>query len=418
MALAQKTFFSLGGPTYIPDARVDEAIRMGELLSKRQALAQDANDRLFARNQSIADAQERRRQFDAVQGRYAETAQREAADRKAAMERAIFDSDRSYDASREDTAAQRAQAAAFADREFGLRQTAEQRAAADMAADNERATKQFDYAQERDLANDSRAKKERADDLYFKEIDRQRAERLAREAEAANERRFNATRTDRTAEQIAERAHQKELLDFNERKQSDAEKRRDQKIETERAKALGTDVERRAAAVTAQVARFRMALDEATAKGDLHDADQAKAVRKALDAAKFPSVAADDIRREAVDLGPEGEAEAEAEFRRIVEEKFPKTFRFAPSTVPGSSNGGVVSDAARRGLAMLLGGSPSALTSAAPNLQDLPVSAQDWLGRNLPDGLAELLFRRASGGAAEADKLFTREPKRPERRRQ
>ena len=287
-----------------------------------------------------------------------------------------------------------------------------------MAADNERATKQFDYAQERDLANDSRAKKERADDLYFKEIDRQRAERLAREAEAANERRFNATRTDRTAEQIAERAHQKELLDFNERKQSDAEKRRDQKIETERLRASGTDEERRAAAKNAQVARFRMALDEATAKGDLHDADQAKAVRKALDAAKFPSVAADDIRREAVDLGPEGEAAAEAEFRRIVEEKFPKTFRFAPSTVPGSSNGGVVSDAARRGLAMLLGGSPSALTSAAPNLQDLPVSAQDWLGRNLPDGLAELLFRRASGGAAEADKLFTREPKRPERRRQ
>jgi hypothetical protein len=72
----------MGGPTYVEDPRVQEAVALGELLLRSRAAAQTQSDRLFERKQALNDFDERRRQFNEEQQRLADAAKMSAADQE------------------------------------------------------------------------------------------------------------------------------------------------------------------------------------------------------------------------------------------------------------------------------------------------------------------------------------------------
>lgn len=378
----------MGGPTYIDDPRVQEAVALGQLLLRSREAAQAQNDRLFQRKQETASFDERRRQFNEEQKRLADAQKMQQADaeRRAGLaERELQQRAAEFQGRQQGDAEDRlfrrqsqqesiAAGAAEGERERAARMALQQRGALDQRA-LEDLRQQFESERDRLRAADAsmlasdRDKRERdlADLNYDRtlEVERARGERAA---------------ADRKSEE--ERAQAR--LDA-EREKNEASIARD------REKTEGSAGQQRKAAITAQAARFRIALEEVTggAKGGaVSPADQAAAVRSAYRLATQPELDPQKITREALMLGPDGEAERDAELARIADEFFPEQTYF--NETPWGED-----PIARLG--------ENVLNRVAPDW------LREWAAQGRPDTY------RTSGGRAEADRLFKRLPGAPRR---
>ena len=406
MAQWRKTFDSLGGPTYIADPRVDEQARLGELLLARQRLVGDQQDRLFGRRQQLENEQsqlaEGKRQFEA------ELAQRQAEARQRA----------------DMTAAETARAQANADRAFGLAQkqaglaeTREQRLerqaleqAAREAAAQVESTRRFDVNEANDQQRFEATQKLARQQSREQQLENIRRDALA-EARQAGAQEFAARESMRERE--GQSLREKAAAERQAAQIASAEKRQDQKLAQardldkqdraeERAKVEGTQEQQRAAAIQARAARFRAALEAATAKGALTEADQAKAVRAAYAAATAPDTDPQRVVRESMALGADGEAEANAKLMAIVEELFPKQDYVADTGDVFSGPGDVAK--ALFAAPLLAAEHPEFL-----NKNDYARAFATWLARKLDGGRG---VENRSAAQTEAGRLFGKAKKR------
>lgn len=410
MAQWRKTFDSLGGPTYIADPRVDEQARLGELLLARQRLAGDQQDRLFGRRQQLEQDQTRlaegRRQFDM------ELAQRQAE----AKQRADM------------TAAEAARAQANADRAFGLdqkqaglaetrqqfmeRQAIEQ--AAREAAAAQESTRRFDVSEAGDQQRFDATQRASREQERMRQLEQIRRDALQQASQAgAQEFAARESMRDREGQVLRDKA----AADRAAADRASAEKRQDQKLAQardldkqdradERAKIEGTQEQQQAAAIQARAARFRAALVNATAKGSLTENDQAKAVREAYAAATSPDLDPQRITRERMMLGPDGEAAANAELLKIVEELFPRQDYVANTGDMLNGPGDVAK--ALFALPLLAAEHPDFL-----NRNDYTRAFATWLARKLEGGAG---VENRSAAQNEAGRLFGKPKSSDERR--
>lgn len=371
----------MGGPTYIADPRVEEAIRMGELLARNRQVQIEAADRLFGQRQQTAEFDERRRQFNETQKRYADAQKMAAAeaDRGYGLEeRKLGQADAREGRLAAEAAQQRAAEEARAQRSFAMQERGYDLQAQELG--DRRTDRSEDNAREK-------AAQEAAQRRYEAEL----VAKKRQEEAARDERRTSGKEAfDRQAElQRRGFVMEGERLDardaIEEKKIRARADEADKKREAERVRLEGTEQQRRDVAKAARAARFRDALDAATANRteDLSEKDQADAVRRAYREAIQPDLDPQQRTYEAASLGEQGEAESNAELAQIADEYFPAETYF----------------------------------NETPWAQDpLARLGENVANRLLPDFLREYLLGgrpdtyQTSGGQAEADRLFKRLP--------
>jgi hypothetical protein len=401
VALARWTDGSMGGPTYVEDPRVQEAVALGELLLRSRAAAQTQSDRLFERKQALNDFDERRRQFNEEQQRLADAAKMSAADQERRLgleqQRLAADAEQFGQRLAADTAG------AAEDRLFRR----DDAAARDRnrVADNERADRQFSEAQ---IARE----REGMDERYMRVDEARKAREFSQEQEI----RAHHAQAERDAGLANQREKEIQSAEIRDARRADAARRQQkEEIEAERVaaetrataaetKAFGNEKEQRAQAVTARKSRFRMALEAEIGDGKngrLSDADQAKAVQRAYRAATEPDLDPQRITREKQLIGPEEEAAFQTEVWKIVQELLPGKQRREIAPLTGSP--------------MNLLGLPTAEALKYAALTAGSAVLPDWYTDAVNEALGKPTRFRPSGAMVETEKLFRR-PSEKERR--
>lgn len=397
MAQARWTGLSMGGPTYVDDPRVQEAVALGQMLLRSREAAQTQADRLFARKQETAQFDERRRQFNEEQKRLADAQKMQAAD----AERRAGLAERELQ--QRATEFQGQQQGAAEDRLFRRQSQQESIAANTAEGERERAAR---MALQRQADLDARARMGEEQKFSSNEA---RLREAFQSTQAADKQRLERELADLAYQRALEVEKSRAERDAADRKSQedraqarlDAERQKNEAtITREREKTEGTAEQQRAATIAARAARFRQAL-EAEAdpkKGRLSEEDQRKVVRRAFQAATQPDLDPQRMTRELMVLGPEGEALANAELAKIADEFFPVEDFVAPT-------GDFINGPAD--VAKLLFAAPLLAAEHPDYLNNLDVTRNfaTWLANKFDNGRGVV---KRSAGRDEASRLFQR----------